>query len=668
MDRRGSKLITGNTKCMKTRILASLLAGLMACLNLPAEDLPVDYFFKDPTFRRALLSPEGTHLAVLVRHDGIMNLAVVDLATNTPRIITLEKQDISYYAWINNERLIYRMDKITDTEYRRSGGLYSVNRDGSQGRVLIPPPGGGEDREYGGLLLPQYIGPDPDSDRRILLEVWERSRHYPDVHSLDVYRGGNLRREVLNTVNARGFVQDVNDEIRFAIQTELVGKTVIHFRHPETNKWEVLVELPESNADWRPLDFSPDRDTFLVETNEGRDKTAIVRYNWKEGTSEVVYENPEFDVSADYAVMEIKRQDEAVGIYYEAEKPKAVWFCKQHAKLQQLLDQALPETFNQILNVDDNGEKLLVLSSSDRQMPTYYLLNLNGFQLTELTNIAPWMKREALPPKKPFSFTASDGVRVHGYLTLPLDYQEGQPVPLIVNPHGGPWARDTWRMQWYFDAEPKFYANRGFAVLQVNFRGSTGYGTEFFDNHYQNIERMYLDTLEAAKWAIAEGYAHPERIGISGASWGGYKTMLCMVKEPDFFKFGINLFGVVDLVEHINTYLEWDRDLAYDVWVDRFWDPKDAEGRKNLVEWSPLTHIDRIKGPVFIYHGVRDINVDIEQSRMLVSALDRLKHPYTQVFDTDEMHSIENPELRLEVFQKIDAFLRPFREQWGLLE
>jgi len=655
---------------MKVKNGFTLLAVLLGALFLNASDLPVDYFFKDPTFRRVRLSPGGTHIATLVRYNNVMNLAVIELETNKPQIITLEKQDISNYYWINNERLIYMTDKATDTYVKRSGGIFSVNRDGKKGRALVIPPGGDAEKANYNVPIPRYLGPDPKSDKRILLAIGERSRKYPDVFSMDIYRGGpkKEKRVILNTMNARYFVTDVNDEVRFAFQTELVGKTIVHFRNPETNKWEVLTELPVTDANWLPLDFSPDRDTFLVATDLDRDKTEIVRFNWRDFSTELVFEDPVYDVEADNLVMEIKKQDACVGLYYEADKPKAVYFCEQHKALQGMIDQAMPETFNEILDVDDNGSKLLIASSSDRKMPTYYLLDLNGFRLTELTNIAPWLNPDDFCPKLPISFTASDGATVHGYLTLPKNYEKGSPVPLIVNPHGGPWGRDTWRLAWYFDNEPNFYANRGFAVLQVNFRGSTGYGNVFFNQHKQNIERMYLDTVEAAQWAIDEGYVHPDRVGIAGASWGGYKTMICMVKRPDLFKFGINLFGVVDLNEAVLTYLQWNRDEAYDYWVEKFWDPKDSEGHAKFKEWSPITHIENIKGPVFIYHGVRDLNVDIEQSRMLINALDRMKHPYVKVFDADEMHSLENQDLRIKVYNAIDEFLMPFRKKWDLVE
>jgi hypothetical protein len=181
---------------------------------------------------------------------------------------------------------------------------------------------------------------------------------------MDIYKG-SMKRVLLNTINARYFATDVNDEVRFGFETEAVGETTVHFRNPKTKKWEVLIVLPETDADWYPLDFSPDRDTFLVETDLGRDKKAIVRYNWKTGESETVYEDPFYEVDSSNLIYEIKKQDECVGLYYEADLPKAIYFDKQHEKLQAMIDKALPNTFNELLEVDDSGEKILILSSSD---------------------------------------------------------------------------------------------------------------------------------------------------------------------------------------------------------------------------------------------------------------------------------------------------------------
>jgi dipeptidyl aminopeptidase/acylaminoacyl peptidase len=642
------------------------MGALLAPLVSIGEDLPVDYFFGQPSFREADLSPNGRYLAIRYEIEGVMNLGVIDLKTNKPTPITAQKEDISWFHWVNNERIVYGMDSQTDVFARRLGGIFSVNRDGSKHRTLVMPLGAGADRQVYTKQPPRYLGPDPESEERILLAQAEGASRYPDIISMDAYTGSD-KGYLTNTVNARFFATDVNDEVRFAFQTEFVGKTTVFIRDEESGDWEEMTTLPETDADWRPLDYSPDRNTFLVSTNLERNRNAIVRFNRKTGEMEEVYSDPVYDVNPQ-TIFEIRKKDEVVGFYYQADKLRSHFFDPQHKKLQQLIDQALPDTFNRIIDTDEKGTIALIQASSDRQLAEYFLLKLNNLQLERLESIAPWIKKENHNPKKPISFTASNGTTLHGYLVLPDQYEEGNPVPLILHPHGGPWARDVGHLRWYGDMEPHFYADRGFAVLQVNFRGSTGYGSAFLTESEHNIERMYLDTVEAADWAIEEGYAHPDRIAIAGASWGGYKTMLCAVKRPEFFKFGVNLFGVVDLIEHMRTYLQWDREEAYDYWVKRFGDPKEDEGEAYLREWSPLAHIDRLRAPVFIYHGLRDLNVDIEQSRILVNALEKRNHPYTKYFDTDEMHSMENEDTRLELYKKIDAFILPFRKKWGMVD
>lgn len=650
---------------MPNKFAICLLSILIPSL-LPAEDKPLSFFFDQPAFERARISPDGTHLAILFEAGGAKNLGVINLENNTPTPITAQKEDINWFYWANNERIVYGMDSQTDVFARKLGGIFAVNKDGSKHRTLVMPVGAGAEGVKYQARIPRYIGPDPESERRILVAKPERSYDHPDIFSLDVYTGRE-KGYMVNTIDARYFTTDVNDEIRFGFKTDLIGETEVFIRNPESGEWEELIVLPETDADWRPLDFSPDRDTFLVSTNLDRDKKAIVRFNWKTKESETVFSDPTYDVEPD-RIMAIRKKDQMVGFYYQADKLRYKFFEDQHHKLQQLIDQALPDTFNQMFQVNEAGTELLLVSGSDRQMATYYRLKLDGLQLERLVNIAPWIKADEMPQKQPVSFEASDGTTVHGYLILPKDYEDGTRVPLIVHPHGGPWARDVWHLRWYGDMEPFFYADRGFAVLQVNFRGSTGYGKAFLKESEHNIERMFLDTVEAAEWAIDAGYAHPERVGVAGASWGGYKTMICLVKRPDFFKFGINLFGVVDIPLQMERYIKWERDTAYDYWVERFGDPKDDEEREYLLEWSPITHMDKLKAPVFIYHGLRDLNVHIEQSRLLVRALEKRDLPYEKVFDTDEMHSMSNPDTRMELYKAIDGFLLPFRKKWDLAD
>jgi len=285
-------------------------------------------------------------------------------------------------------------------------------------------------------------------------------------------------------------------------------------------------------------------------------------------------------------------------------------------------------------------------------------------RLEILAKTRPWLDDYELCGHIPISYEARDGRKIHGYLTLPKTYEPGKPVPLIVNPHGGPWARDVWGIWSWFDLEPEFYASRGFAVLKVNFRGSTGYGKDHLESSFKNMEDMHYDVIDGVLWAIDQGYADKNKVGIAGASWGGYATMVGITKNPEIFQFGINIFGVVDLVEHINTYNQWDREEGYEYWLRRIGDPKIPEDKENLEEWSAINYLERIDDPVFVYHGLRDGNVDIEQSRMLIRRLNRLGKDVTDIIRTEEAHSMADEDNRIDLYNEIDAFLERVTQGW----
>jgi prolyl oligopeptidase PreP (S9A serine peptidase family) len=651
---------------------AVLLAAVMVIPagSLAAEDIPVEDLLKDPLYRQARLSPEGMHLAILVSRWDTMNLAVINLATNEPLVITREAQDISRYYWVNNDRLIYMTDRATDVELERTGGIFAIDKDGSNRRVLVTPPlGVGGDVSVSNPVWRSYIGSHPDDDDLIFVTNNSRDRRYPDVYTIDV-NNGRERRALINEWNARGYFQDSQNEIRFAVGGEGIDETIIHFLNPDSGEWEVLMKSSGIGLEWSPVAFDPKEDYMYVSTNFGRDTVAVFRMNWrtKEMDAEPVLALDAFDVEP-MLLTQGKGDDRRVaGFYYETVKMERHMLNPAMERLHKMIDATLPRTFNRIVNSREDGKVHLILSSSDRIMPTYNLLDLEKGSMNELAYTTPWIDPRDLGERRPFQFTASDGITVHGYLTLPVGYEDGTPLPLLVNPHGGPWARDSWALEWYFSMEPHFFATRGFITLQVNFRGSTGFGRKFYRGARNNIGRMHGDVMEAIDWAIEEGYAHPDRVAIGGASWGGYQTLLGITKEPDRFQFGINIFGVVDLATQVNRYISWGREEAFDWWVEWFGNPRESEGRDYLAQWSPLTHIDNIKAPVFTYHGLRDLNVDIEQARILTAELKRRNHPHTVKLDTDEMHGMENEELRLTVYRMIDEFILPFRKEWGLME
>ena len=230
--------------------------------------------------------------------------------------------------------------------------------------------------------------------------------------------------------------------------------------------------------------------------------------------------------------------------------------------------------------------------------------------------------------------------------------------PLVLHPHGGPWARDDYR----FNPELQYFANRGFAVLQVNFRGSAGLGREhMMAGRKQFGLTMQDDLIDGVKWAIAEGYADPARVGVYGASYGGYATMVALTKTPEMFQWGINYVGVVDLIEHINWYKDdVDRETAYNYWVEMVGDPKDPTEAAMLREHSPILFVDRIKVPLFLIHGTQDFQVAVEQTFMLQRALDAAKVPYSINIRKDEGHGYRKEENVIELYKEFDTFLAPF--------
>lgn len=647
---------------------AILTTVLLLCTPLVyAKLIPVETLFRDPINTHVRMSPDGDKLALLVPDKGKMQILVIDREKgNKPLHIKADEEDVSSIRWATNNRILYRTDQVDDIQYKRTGGLYAVDADGKNPKALI------KTRDDTRVLIlsdskiysSEYIGPHPEKDDHILIARNDRNPRYPDVYAVDV-NSGNDYRFMLNPGKIRRFAMDMDDEIRFGYETNFVDSRTVWFLNPETEEWETFVS--DTGNYWSSLDFSKDRDTFLVETNIGRDKTAIFRYNWKskEREEDPVVEDDTYNVDVFTRFTAPDLTNKLIGFYYEADKPRSRFFFKQFKTLQDLIDQELPGRFNQMLEIDDAHSQILLRSFSDRHFPSYYILSLDNMKLERVSMTTPWLDPSEMRKTRPIQYEASDGVTIHGYLTLPKQYQEGDPVPLIVNPHGGPWARDKWGMRSHYDLEVQFFANRGFAVLQPNYRGSTGHGQFFLDMaNGQQIHRMHQDIIDGVHWAIDEGYAHPDQVGIAGASWGGFETMLGLTKNPDLFKFGINLMGVVDLFELI----EWEKNLkrheTHHKLTKLVGDPKNPEDRPYIREWSPINFVENIESPLFVYHGVRDANVEIKQTYMLLSALKKHDIPHTKKIDTKELHSIEQEHVRIDTYKMIDKFLKPFREKW----
>lgn len=649
-------------KCFVSCLLLCAFLNPLALVALPSDEVsPVEDYFRNPLFTQFKLSPDGTTLAMLAPFEGYMNIYVDNLEDETPpQALTQEDIDVTSFDWVNNERLMYSMNQFTFGSYERrySGGLFAVNKDGTDLEALVVPL-----KYRNSTNVIRFLHRYPQDDEHILVANNDRRREFPDVFLLNVYNG-SLDRLFNNPARIIGYFVDECGEVRFGTSADEEFKITQYYRKTASDDWTVVAEDQEDFQVGQPIYINCDNHLGIVSSNYERDRRALFRKNFLTGEvdPEPFLEDDTYDISP--TVKTAIGGQGIVAIRYEAEKPKLVYLDKAHRRIQQMMDQALPDTFNEVMNADDAGRRVIVRSLSDRKPAAYYLLDLEEQNLEPLWPARPWLEEDELYATRSIQYEARDGRTIRGYLTLPSAYEEGQPVPLIALPHGGPWARDNWGLRSWIDYQQQFLADRGFAVLQMNFRGSTGYGKEHLKSSFKDLQSMHTDVIDGVRWAIEEGYADREKIGIAGGSWGGYATMTALVKNPDLFQFGINLFGVVDLIEHIKTYRQWDRDQGYEYWLKRIGDPGIEEDRAMLEEWSPINHIDNIDDPVFIYHGVRDFNVDIEQSRMLERELKKRDLSYTAVYRTDEAHSAFDEKNRIDLFQQVDSFLREATADW----
>jgi dipeptidyl aminopeptidase/acylaminoacyl peptidase len=291
-----------------------------------------------------------------------------------------------------------------------------------------------------------------------------------------------------------------------------------------------------------------------------------------------------------------------------------------------------------------------VFSWSAKDPGSYYIFDLDKKQLQPLFATCPWIKPEQMAEVYPISYKSRDGLVIHGYLTVPAG-KEPKNLPLVVFPHGGPFARDSWG----FHSDPQFLASRGYAVLQMNYRGSPGFGESFFEKGHRHIGReMQDDITDGTRWAIAQGIADPHRIAIMGWSFGGYSVLMGLTREPELYRCGIDLAGVTDWKAILNYDLEIST-FGKEEMADLLGDPgKDAA---DLNEISPVNHVDKIRAPLLFVYSKDDTTVPFEQARLLRDALDKAHKPYEFVSKFNEGHGFYTYEHRLELYQRIDKFL-----------
>jgi dipeptidyl aminopeptidase/acylaminoacyl peptidase len=431
-----------------------------------------------------------------------------------------------------------------------------------------------------------------------------------------------------------------------AVTTDGVQSSLL-YRETEKDPFRTVATTDFKNT-LDPLFFTFDNQKLYVASNLGRDKKAIYFYDVGAGRLlDLVFEHPEVDVSG---LLRSKARKAITGVAFTTDKPQYRFFDSERRLLQEALEARLPGRRVAVTGMSRDERRVIVRTFSDKSLGACYLYEPSSGRLEKLAELSPWLNEAEMADVQPIRFTSGDGLTLHGYLTLPKGVSPVN-LPIVVNPHGGPWARDVWG----FDPETQFLANRGVGVLQINFRGSTGYGKAFWEAGFKQWGgKMQDDISDGVRWLIQQGIADPKRIAIYGASYGGYAALAGLAFTPELYACGIDYVGVSNiftLLETLPPYWELGRQMMYEMVGDP------VKDRELLKQVSPVFHADRIRAPLLVAQGANDPRVKKAESDQIVQALRHRGVDVEYIVKDNEGHGFHNEENRFEFYRRMESFL-----------
>ena len=547
------------------------------------------------------------------------------------RVTSATERDIAGYFWANNNRLAYVQDKAGDENFK----LYAVNADGTEESVLTP---------FDEVRV-QIIDDLEDNEEEMIIGLNRRDQRIFDAYRINI-NTGDMKMIAENPGNIAGWMTDNEGQLRIAITSDGVNTSLL-YREKESEPFRPVLttSFRETLA---PLFFSFDNQHIYASSNLGRDKQAIVKYDPATATElEILYQHPEVDVAN---LLRSKKRQIITGVMFITDKRHYHFFDEERKQLQKELQEKLTGEEVVVASMNRDEDKVLVRTFSDKSRGAYYYYDLNTKDFKKLVDISPWLDEKHMADMQPIKYQSSDGLTINGYLTLPKGV-EPENLPVVVNPHGGPWARDYWG----FNPEVQFLANRGYAVLQMNFRGSTGYGREFWEISFKEWGKsMQDDITDGVHWLISEGIADPDRVGIYGGSYGGYAVLAGLAFTPELYAAGVDYVGVSNiftLLESLPPYWELYRQMFYEMVGDP------VEDKELLEAASPLFHADKIQAPLFVAQGANDPRVKKAESDQIVEALQARGIDVPYMVKDNEGHGFRNEENRFDFYGAMEKFL-----------
>ena len=621
---------------VKTFWILSLVLLVCSCSSAFAAMpplLPMEDFFKNPESASFAISPDGTKLAFMRPWEHRMNVYVRDIATGEEkRVTSATERDIAGFFWKGNGKVVFVQDSGGDENFH----IYITDIKGSEAKDLTP-----FEKVRAGIV--DDLEDDPN---HMLIDMNKRDPEVFDVFRCDI-NTGELVQIAENPGGIIGWMTDHDGKLRAAIDTDGVNTSFL-YRTTEDEPFRTLITTNFKET-FDPALFAYDNKMMYIESNLSSDKTAIYTFDPEANkVLDLVFEHDEVDAGG---ILHSKKRKKITGVTFTTDKRHYKFFDEDREELQKAVDKFFPNYEAVVVDMDDDERRVIVRTYSDRTRGAYYLYDRKDNSISKLAELSPWLKEEQMAPMKAITYKSRDGLTIHGYITLP-EGVESKDLPLVVNPHGGPSARDVWG----FDSLAQFLANRGLAVLQVNFRGSTGYGKSFWQAGFKQWGRkMQDDVTDGVLWAVDQGIADRNRLAIFGGSYGGYSALAGATFTPDLYACAVSYVGpsnIFTLLETIPPYWKPLREMEY----EEIGDP--VKDKELLEAISPVFHAENIKIPLFVAQGANDPRVNKAESDQIVEAVRKAGKDVVYMVKDNEGHGFHNEENRFDFYRQMEEFFR----------
>jgi dipeptidyl aminopeptidase/acylaminoacyl peptidase len=620
------------TNRFKLPLILLFATVLFACRQEKVRQIPVSDFFKTPEKSFLKISPDGKYISYLKPYKEKQNLFIQSLANGKERRATsFADFPVRDYNWTFNNQIVYNQDIFSSEQIR----MYVLDAATLKNRLILSQP-----KTRIRLLNRNRLQKDV-----ITISMNKRDPANSDIYRLNITTG-KLSLYIQNPGNITDWYADADGTIRLAKASDGVDETIL-YRSDEDSKFRpIIVNNFKNSVD--PVAFTGVDKKFYALSNVNRDKTALVEINAENGIEErVIYENDKVDI-LDVGYSKNKHRIEFAA--WDAARPQKHFLNNEVESIYNDLSNKLKGNEIRVIDRDTAENKFIVSTYTDRNPGSFYLYEKDSRKLTKISDNNPGIKSSELCAMQPIAYKASDGLLINGYLTLPQN-STGTNLPVIVLPHNGPWNRNNWG----YSAEVQFLANRGYAVFQVNYRGSTGYGKAFHSAGFKQVGgKIQQDINDGVKWLIAKKIADPKKIAIMGNGFGGFSALYGVSFHPELYRCAVVQYGLINFFTYIKDAPPFFKPYLK-MMYEMVGNPEtDADQLRAI---SPVFHPEKIKAPLLIFQGAKDPRANISELNQFVRELKKRNVAVTYILKENERNIFRSEHSRLQMYTEIEKFL-----------